>query len=54
MIAHVSLLRVPSVKFMGEPYTGNPYVQFDEGRGGAKPLRLLYRPLRFKFSSRSA
>lgn len=33
MIDLVSLLRVPYVKSMGEPYTGNLYVRFDEGRG---------------------
>ncbi|NGX43454.1 MAG: hypothetical protein K940chlam7_01751 [Chlamydiae bacterium] len=30
------------LKAIGEPYTGNLYVRFDEG-GGLKPPPLLYR-----------
>ena len=39
-------------KTIGEPYTGNLYVRFDEG-GGIKPPPLLYR-LIFLFNLENA
>jgi len=53
-----------AMKRPGKPDTGNPFVRFDEGRGGgketdnygrfnsSKPLRLLYRGIDLMWRAR--